>query len=147
MIYKFLFGLVFLLGTLAIAFTLSAVSSIFSKFLEDKLNRKVKYFFLVLVTISFDVMLVFLFSWRTQWNLIDSWFTCSILLIAIVWLPGYFRPFQENASRTVANFSSGINSGSISIFRLSSHPFVIGSLIVGITGLLASVVLYLPYIL
>lgn len=145
--YKFLFGLVFLLGTLAIAFSLSAVSSVFSKFLDKKLNSKVKYTFLVLVTISFDAMLVFLFSSRTQWNLIDSWFACSILLIAIVWLPGYFRPFQENASRTLAHFSSGFNSGSISIFRLSTHPFVVGSLIVGITGLLSSVVLYLPYIL
>ncbi|MCA0986497.1 hypothetical protein [Guptibacillus algicola] len=147
MIYKFLFGLVFLLGTLMLAFSLSAASSTVNKYLENKLSSKVKYVFLVLLTILFDAILVFLFSWKTQWTLADSWFTCSILLIAIVWLPGYFRPFHQNASRTVANFSSGYKSSSISIFRLSSHPFVIGTLIVGITGIVSSVILYLPYLL
>lgn len=114
----------FLIVAVSVAGALSKISAFIEKHLLSKLSTFNRYGFLLVVTLLFESGIVGTISVMSGWNIIDSWFVGSILLIAIIWLPAYFRPFQENASRTVRKFHSGFESGAVAIHRGGSrHPF------------------------
>ncbi len=146
MILKFLGGLVFLATALVLAFSLSALSSFFEKRLLSKVHPTFRYSILIALTVVFEAGLIEILAQSSKWSLIDSWFTGSILLVAMIWLPAYFRPFQENASRTIGKFHRGSDAGRITIHRAQSrHPFIIGTLIFSTIGMIVSISYYLPY--
>ncbi len=146
MLLKFLGGLAFLVVALILAFSLSTLSSFFEKRLLSKLQPAFRYGILICLTILFEAGLIELLAFGSKWSLIDSWFTGSILLVAIIWLPAYFRPFQENASRTIGKFHRGSDAGGITIHKgRSRHPFVIGTLLFSAVGMIVSISYYLPY--
>ncbi|MGE6204850.1 hypothetical protein [Guptibacillus hwajinpoensis] len=138
--------MVFLIVAVSVAGALSKISAFIEKHLLSKLSSFNRYGLLLIVTLLFEIGLVTTISVMSGWQFIDSWFLGSILLVAIIWLPAYFRPFQENASRTVGKFHSGYDGDIVTIHRGGSrHPFFIGTLIFAMVGLIASIGYYLPY--
>ncbi|WLR59318.1 hypothetical protein [Guptibacillus hwajinpoensis] len=146
LIVKFFFGMDFLIVAVSVAGALSKISAFIEKHLLSKLSSFNRYGLLLIVTLLFESGLVATLSVMSGWNFIDSWFVGSILLIAIIWLPAYFRPFQENASRTVGKFHSGFGSGAVAIHKGGSrHPFFVGTLLFTTVGIFVSFGYYFPY--
>ncbi|TKD69774.1 hypothetical protein [Pseudalkalibacillus hwajinpoensis] len=148
MFLKLIVGIIFLIISVFIAVSLNLVSSFFEQFILSKLNTKIRYYFLLILSILFELSFVSLLSYKSNWTFIDSWFTGSILLIALIWLPNYFRPFYENSSRTVGKFNGGITSGKVKVFKFNLvHPFLLGTIIFCSVGIIVSVLNYLPYLI
>ncbi|MDO6654266.1 hypothetical protein [Anaerobacillus sp. 1_MG-2023] len=146
LVVKFIFCIVFLIVAVSVAGALSKISAFIEKHLLSKLSTFNRYGLLLVVTLLFESGIVATISVMSGWNFIDSWFVGSILLIAIIWLPAYFRPFQENASRTVGKFHSGFESGAVAIHRGGSrHPFFVGTLLFTTVGIFVSFGYYFPY--
>lgn len=128
------------------AFVFSKVSSFVEKHILNRLCVQEQIIVITIGTVLFEAGLVLLLAKVIAWSIIDSLFVASLLLLAMIWLPAYFRPYQENASRTVGKFHRGIHSGEIEVHKFGSmHPFFIGTLIFCAVGLLTVFGYYFSY--
>ncbi|WP_273834437.1 hypothetical protein [Guptibacillus sedimenti] len=147
MIVKFLASFSFLVMAVLFAGVLSKVSSVVETRFLSKLSARKQKNVLIGGTVFLELCLVMLLAKASEWSYIDSLFVASLLLIALIWLPAYFRPYQENASRTIGRFHKGLHSGGIDIHKGGSRPpFFIGTLIFCTVGLLAVFAYYLSYV-
>lgn len=146
MIIKFLASFSILVMTVLFALVLSKVSSFVEKRFLKKISVRGQKIYLIGGTFLLESCLVMLLAKASEWTYIDSLFVASLLLLALIWLPAYFRPHQENASRTIGRYHRGLHSGEIEIHKGGSrHPFFIGTLIFCIVGFLIVFAYYYSY--
>ena len=92
------------------------------------------------------VLLVISMSWSISF--IDTFFTVSLLLLCYIWLLPYFVNYQRNiASVSDKHFSGGVEVGKISVFQVKFPPFILGSMIFSITGIILTICYYHQYFL
>ncbi|GGE79906.1 hypothetical protein [Priestia taiwanensis] len=98
---------------------------------------------LAVVIIILEGILVGLIVSISKWNVVDTFFVSSMLLLCFVWLTPLFN--QQRKNRQNANdrlHSGGGIDMRIEAFHMRFTPFVIGSTGFAIVSLLATVLYY-----
>lgn len=145
---KVLVNLVFLGGIILAIITWDKTEKFLDLTLFKNTTKKVKNMTIIGFTIFLEliILLVFSLSWRISF--IDTLFTTSLLLLCSIWLIPFFTNYQRNlASVSDKHFSGGVEVGKIKVFQFTFTPFILGSIIFSISGIIITSCYYYQYFL
>lgn len=98
-----------------------------------------------IITITLEVIGIYLFSKLVSWSFMEAFFLGSLAIFAVIWLIIMNISRNANMDHAVSKGLTGVETGEIKPFQITLNPYITGTLsLVGIS-LIATIIYYLPY--
>ncbi|MGF9963111.1 hypothetical protein [Bacillus rhizoplanae] len=101
--------------------------------------------FKIIITISVEIVAIFLFAKLIDWPFIESFFLGSLAIFSITWLLLLNMNRNANMERAITKSWTGVDTGEVTPFQVRMNPYMIGTLLLLTISLIITVIYYIPY--
>ncbi|WP_242222036.1 hypothetical protein [Bacillus cereus group sp. BfR-BA-01380] len=131
-----------------LAFALDKTEQFLNATIFKKFSEKWRKIILTAMTILFELLVIWRFSISFKVSALESLVMGSILLLCCIWLIPYFVMIQRNNAKIADKYhSGGVDLGSVTVFRLTLNPLVLGTIILSTVSIGIGIFYYSPYFL
>ncbi|MEH6889997.1 hypothetical protein V7024_09805 [Bacillus sp. JJ864] len=148
LLIQFLVTLIFVCCIFFLAFAWDKTEQLLNTTIFKNFSEKWRKVILTVMTILFELLVIWRFSISFKVSTLESLVMGSILLLCCIWLIPYFITIQRNNAKIADKYhSGGVDLGLVAVFRLSFNPPVLGTIILSTVSIAIGIFYYLPYFL
>ncbi|MCI0763345.1 hypothetical protein [Bacillus sp. TL12] len=92
-----------------------------------------------IITITLEVIGIYLFSKLASWSFIETFFLGSLAIFGIIWLLALNINLNANMDHTI------YKTGKVKPFQFIWSPYIMGTISLIAISLITSIIYYLPY--
>lgn len=148
LLLKVLVNLIFVCGIFFLAFAWDKTEQFLNTIILKRFSEKWRKVILTAMIIILELLVIWRFSIYFKVSALESFVMGSVLLLCCIWLIPYFVTIQRNNTKIFDKYhSGGVDLGSVTVFRLSLNPLVLGTIILSTVSIGIGIFYYLPYFL